>query len=148
MTHAMFRDEEARVSVPGRRAAGRSGSGVVLTIGSMLTTSLVWRQVRALLFAEFGVQGGVECFLDDSASSCQRKRRNTLRGPLVVSPPTTRTDADDLMEGASERGLIREACLFRNVGQRLVRVDQELLGTFNPALHEPAVSRDTEACLE
>src|SRR6266446_1962073 len=36
MTHTMFRDEEAPASVPGRRAAGRSGSGVVLTIGGML----------------------------------------------------------------------------------------------------------------
>jgi hypothetical protein len=52
------------------------------------------------------------------------------------------------MEGASERRLIREACLFRNIGQRLARVDQELLGTFNPALHEPSVSGDTEARLE
>ena len=64
---------------------------------------------------------------------CQAKRRNTLCGSLVVSPPSTRTDAHDLMEGASERRLIREACLFRNVGQRLARVDQEILGTFNPA---------------
>src|SRR6185295_12254083 len=70
---------------------------------------------------------------------CHGKRRNTLRGSLVVSPPTARTDAHDLMEGASERRLIREACLFRNVGQRLARVDQELLGTLNPALHEPSV---------
>src|SRR4029077_17320208 len=41
MTHAMFRDEEPPASVLGRRAAGRSGSGVFLTIGGMLTTSLV-----------------------------------------------------------------------------------------------------------
>src|SRR6267142_5102654 len=68
MTHAMFRDEEAPASVLGRRAAGCSGSGVVLTIGGMLTTFLVWRQGRALLFAEFSLQEGVECFLDDSAS--------------------------------------------------------------------------------
>ena len=40
---------------------------VVLTIGGMLTTSLVWRQGRALLFEEFSLQEGVECFLDDSA---------------------------------------------------------------------------------
>src|SRR5438046_6250173 len=38
---------------------------------------------------------------------------------LMISPPSTWTDAHDLMEGASERRLIREACLFRNVGQRL-----------------------------
>src|SRR5439155_23096739 len=67
MTHAMFRDEEAPASVLGRRKAGRSGSGVVLTIAGMLATSLVWRRGRALLFAEFTLQGGVECFLDDSA---------------------------------------------------------------------------------
>ena len=35
MTHAMFRDEKSRASVLGRRAAGRSGSGVVLTIGGI-----------------------------------------------------------------------------------------------------------------
>jgi len=52
------------------------------------------------------------------------------------------------MKGASESRLIREACLFRNVGQRLARVYQEILGTFNPALHEPSVSGDTEARLE
>ena len=52
------------------------------------------------------------------------------------------------MEGAGERRLIREACLFRNVGQRLARLYQEILGTLNPALHEPAVSGDTEARLE
>jgi len=79
---------------------------------------------------------------------CQGKRRNTLCGSLVVSPPSTRTDAHDLMEGASERRLIREACLFRNVGQRLARVYQEILGSFNPPLHEPSVSGDTEARLE
>ena len=66
----------------------------------------------------------------------------------MISPPSTWTDAHDLMEGASERRLIREACLFRNVGQRLARVDQELLGTLNPALHQPSVSGDTEARLE
>ena len=78
----------------------------------------------------------------------QGTRGNTLCGSLVVSPPSTRTDAHDLMEGASEGRLIREAGLFRNVGQRRARVDQELLGTFNPALHEPSVSGDTEARLE
>jgi hypothetical protein len=52
------------------------------------------------------------------------------------------------MKGASERRLIREACQFRNVGQRLARVYQQLLGPFNPALHEPSVSGDTEARLE
>src|SRR5882672_444615 len=66
MTHAMFRDEEAPASVLGRRAACRSVS-VVLAIGGMLTTSLAWRQGRALLFAEFSLQEGVDCFLDDSA---------------------------------------------------------------------------------
>src|SRR2546427_11187306 len=79
---------------------------------------------------------------------CQGKRRNTLCGSLVVSPPSTRTDAHDLMESASERRLIREACQFRDVGQRLARMYQEILGTFNPALHEPSVSGDTEAGLE
>jgi hypothetical protein len=34
---------------------------------------------------------------------------------LVISPPPTWTDAHDLMEGASKRGLIREAGLFRNI---------------------------------
>jgi hypothetical protein len=52
------------------------------------------------------------------------------------------------MKGASESRLIREACLFRNVRQGLARVDQEILGTFNPALHEPSVSGDAEARLE
>ena len=66
----------------------------------------------------------------------------------MISPPSTWTHAHDLMEGASERRLIREACLFRNVGQRLARLYQEILGTLNPALHEPAVSGDTEARLE
>jgi hypothetical protein len=67
---------------------------------------------------------------------------------LIISPPSTRTDAHDLMEGASERCLIREACLFRNVGQRLAGVYQEILRTFNSALHQPSVSRDAEARLE
>ena len=66
----------------------------------------------------------------------------------MISPPSTWTDAHDLMEGASERRLIREACLFRNVGQRLAGLYQEILGTFNPSLHEPSVSGDTEARLE
>ena len=113
----MFRDEEATASVLEWRAAGRSGSEVFPTIGGMLTTSLVRRHGRALLFAEFGLQEGVECFLDDSASFCQMKRRNTLCGPLVVSPPSTRTDAHDLMEGASERRLIRKPRLIRNIHQ-------------------------------
>jgi hypothetical protein len=52
------------------------------------------------------------------------------------------------MEGASKRGLIREAGLFRNIDQRLARAYQEILGAFNPALHEPSVSRNTEARLE
>jgi hypothetical protein len=52
------------------------------------------------------------------------------------------------MEGASESGLVREAGLFRNVGQRLARVYQEILGTLNPALHEPSVSGNAEARLE
>jgi hypothetical protein len=46
---------------------------------------------------------------------------------LMISPPSTWTHAHDLMEGAGERRLIREACLFRNVGQRLARVYQEIL---------------------
>src|SRR6476619_3396908 len=41
MTHAIFRDEEPRASVPGRCAAGRSGSGVVLTIGRHVDDILV-----------------------------------------------------------------------------------------------------------
>jgi hypothetical protein len=35
----------------------------------------------------------------------------------MISPPSTWTDAHDLMEGSSESGLIRKACLFRNIGQ-------------------------------
>jgi hypothetical protein len=35
----------------------------------------------------------------------------------MISPPSTWTDANDLVEGASERRLIREAYLFRNIGQ-------------------------------
>ena len=62
MTHAMFRDEEPPPSVLGRRVAGRSGSEVVLTIGGMLTKSLVWRKGRALIFAELSPQEGGECF--------------------------------------------------------------------------------------
>src|SRR5439155_7378229 len=103
----------------------------------MLTTSLVWRQGRALLRR-------CRMLLGRFRRCCQGKRRNTLCRSRVVSPPSTRTDAYDLMEGASERRLIREACLFRNIGQRLARVDQELLGTFNPALSEPSVRGDTE----
>jgi hypothetical protein len=66
----------------------------------------------------------------------------------MISSPATWTDAHDLMECASESRLIGEACLFRNIGQRLARVYQEILGPFNPALDEPSVSRDTEARLE
>ena len=76
-------------------------------------------------------------------------RDGDMRFPaLVISPPPAWTDAHDLMEGASKRGLIREAGLVRNIGQRLARAYQEILGTFNPELHEPSVSRDTEARLE
>src|ERR1700730_10937921 len=67
ITHVMFRGEGTPASVLGRRAAGRSGSGAVLTIGGMLTTSFAWRRHRALLGAEFSLREGVECFLDDSA---------------------------------------------------------------------------------
>src|SRR5882672_8233965 len=81
MTHAMFRDEEAPASVLGPHAARRSGSGVVLTIGGMLTTSLAWRQGRALLFAEFSLQEGVECFLDDSASFVRGSAETLYAGP-------------------------------------------------------------------
>src|SRR5207247_3743725 len=81
MTHAMFRDEEPSASVPGRRAAGRSGSGIVLTVGGMLTTSLGWRQGRALLFAEFSLQEGVECFLDDSAGVVRGSAETRYAGP-------------------------------------------------------------------
>jgi hypothetical protein len=48
----------------------------------------------------------------------------------------------DLMERAPERRLIREACVCRNIGQRLARVYQEILRTLNPPLHEASVSRD------
>src|SRR4029077_18735464 len=99
------------------------------------------------LFAEFGLQEGVECCWT-TPDVCQGKRRNTLCGCLVVSPPPSWTDTHDLMEGASERRLIREAGLIRNIGQRVMRLYQELLRTFNPALHKPSVGRDTEACLE
>src|SRR5207245_945297 len=81
MTHAMFRDEEAPASVFGRRAAGRSGSGVFLTVGGMLTTSLVRRQGRAILFAEFSLQEGVECFLDDCASFVRGIAETLYAGP-------------------------------------------------------------------
>jgi hypothetical protein len=67
---------------------------------------------------------------------------------LMISPPSTWTDAHDLMEGAGERRLIRKACLFRDISQCVVRLHQELLGPLNPALHEPSVSRHTEAGLE
>jgi len=49
------------------------------------------------------------------------------------------------MEGASECRLIGEACFLRNVGQRLARANQEILRTFDPALHEPSVRGDTES---
>jgi hypothetical protein len=78
----------------------------------------------------------------------EKSRMGWKLAALVVSPPSTRTDAYDLMEVASERSLIREARPFRNVRQRLARMYQELLRTFNPALHQPSVSRDTEARLE
>src|SRR5882762_1842881 len=66
----------------------------------------------------------------------------------MISPPSTWTHAHNLMEGAGERRLIREACLCRNVGQRRPRLYQEILGALNPALHEPSVSGDTEARFE
>jgi hypothetical protein len=67
---------------------------------------------------------------------------------LMISPPSTWTDAHDPMEGASERRLIRKACQFRDISQRVVRLHQEFLGPLNPALKEPSMSRHTEACLE
>ena len=66
----------------------------------------------------------------------------------MVSPPSTRTDADDLMERASESRLIRKARLVGNIGEGFTRLYQELLGTLNPALHQPSVSSNAEACLE
>ena len=78
----------------------------------------------------------------------EKSRMGSPLAALVVSPPSTRTDAYDLMEGASESSLIREASLFRNVGQRLARVYQELLRTVNPALHQPSMRRHAEAGLE
>jgi hypothetical protein len=66
----------------------------------------------------------------------------------MISPPSTWAHAHDLMKGARERRLIREAGLFRDIGQRLARPYQEILRTLNPALHEPSVSGDTEARLE
>jgi len=35
----------------------------------------------------------------------------------MISPPSTWTDAHDLMEGASESRLIRKAGPIRNIGQ-------------------------------
>src|SRR6267378_13973 len=67
---------------------------------------------------------------------------------LMITPPPTWTDAHDLMKGAREGRLIRKARQIRNIGQCVERVDQELLGPFNPPLHEPSVSRDPESRLE
>jgi hypothetical protein len=36
---------------------------------------------------------------------------------LIISPPSTRTDAHDLTEGTSESRLIRKARLIRNISQ-------------------------------
>jgi hypothetical protein len=36
---------------------------------------------------------------------------------LMITPPSTWTDAHNLMEGASERRLIGKAHLIRNIGQ-------------------------------
>ena len=66
----------------------------------------------------------------------------------MVSPPSTRTDAYDLMERPSERRLIRKARLVGNIGEGFTRLYQELLGTLNPALHQPSVGSHAEACLE
>jgi hypothetical protein len=35
----------------------------------------------------------------------------------MITPPSTRTDAHNLMKSASERSLIGKACLIRNTGQ-------------------------------
>ncbi|HXN76840.1 MAG TPA: hypothetical protein VN876_09400, partial [Gemmatimonadaceae bacterium] len=53
-----------------------------------------------------GDQGLKEMFSDETLGS----------SALVISPPSTWTHAHDLTEGASDSCLIREACLFRNVG--------------------------------
>src|SRR5258708_4035489 len=66
----------------------------------------------------------------------------------MISSPSTWADTDAPMEIASESCLIREACLVRDIGQRRARAHQEILGAFNPSLHEPPVSRDTESGLE
>jgi hypothetical protein len=66
----------------------------------------------------------------------------------MISPPSTWTHTHDLMEGASERRLIRKACLFRDVDQRRARVNQEILATLNPALQEPSMRGDAKARLE
>jgi hypothetical protein len=67
---------------------------------------------------------------------------------LAISLPSTWTDAHDVVEDASESGLIREAGLFRNIGEGRARAHQEILGMFNPAPYEPLVCRNTEARLE
>ena len=67
---------------------------------------------------------------------------------LMISPPAPWTDAHDLMEGAGEGRLIGEAGLFRDIGQRPARMYQKVLGTFNAALDEPSMRRDTEARFE
>jgi hypothetical protein len=74
--------------------------------------------------------------------------KGTGGSALMISAPSTWADAHDLMEGPSERRLIRKPCLFGNIRQRFVGLHQELLGPLNPALHEPAVSRHTDARLE
>src|SRR6476661_855522 len=73
MTHAMFRDEEPRASVPGWCAAGRSGSGVVLTIGGMLTTSLVLEAGTRPPLRRVRPARRCRMLLDDS-DVCQGKR--------------------------------------------------------------------------
>src|SRR5947207_1134387 len=117
MTHAMFRDERA----------------VYAFMRNPWTSAYEDRPNRSC-----SIQPVLSVVAEGAEGSASE-------GRLMISPPSTWTDAHDLMEGASERRLIREACLFRDVGQRLARLYQEILGPFNPALHEPSVRGDAEA---
>jgi hypothetical protein len=62
------------------------------------------------------LNGGLSWLAGRSVSEGRFSEEALESSALMISPPSTWTHAHDLTEGASDSCLIREACLFRNVG--------------------------------
>src|ERR1700726_303804 len=62
--------------------------------------------------------------------------------------PSSRADADELMEGASERCLVIKSRPNRDVDQRHAGLAHQLFGVVNAMLHQPLVSGGAERGFE